>query len=76
MRRGRQRIVTISSALVGWIASVSSKSRLRAPIVSATAKPWIISSAPGPITWQPTIYSSAPTVTSFIAVCGFTSPSA
>jgi len=34
----------------------------------ATAKPCNISSAPSPIKWQPMIFSSGPTQTSFIAV--------
>ena len=38
-QRSPQRIVTSSSALVGWIATVSSKSRLRAPMRTATANP-------------------------------------
>lgn len=42
-------IVTNSSAAVGWIATVSSKSFFVAPIFSATAKPCSISSMPKPI---------------------------
>jgi hypothetical protein len=50
-----QVMVTNSSAAVGWMATVSSKSILRAPIFSATANPCIISSAPIPKTCRPTI---------------------
>ncbi len=44
-----QRIVTSSSELVGWIATVSSKSFLVAPMRIATANPCSISSAPLPM---------------------------
>ena len=43
---------------------------------SATAKPCNISSAPAPITWQPTMRCSDPTVTSFISVRGLCGVSA
>ena len=47
---------------------VLSRSALVAPILSATAKPWSISSTPSPIRWIPTTRSSSPAHTSFIAV--------
>src|SRR5690606_6389977 len=62
-----QRKVTSSSAMVGWMATVSSKSRFVAPIFTATAKPCSISSAPGPITCRPTMRSSGPAQTSLTA---------
>lgn len=43
------RIVTNSSAAVGWIPIVASNCALVAPHCSATAKPWIISPASVPI---------------------------
>ena len=61
-------IVTSSSALIGWIAMVLSKSALVAPICTATAKPCIISSTLSPIRWIPTYVASSPLQTSFIAV--------
>src|SRR5262249_20128419 len=65
-----QRIVTSSSATVGWMASVSSKSLFVAPIRTATAKPCSISSTLRPARCTPTMRSSLPTVTSFIRVRG------
>src|SRR6185312_9531158 len=65
------RMVTSSSATVGWIATVSSKSFFVAPMRTATANPCIISSAPGPTTCTPTTRCSAPTVTSFMSQRGF-----
>ena len=47
--------MTSSSAEVGWIATVSSKLDFVAPIFTATANPWSISSQPIPIMWIPTI---------------------
>ena len=64
------------TALVGWIATVSSKSFLVAPILMATAKPCSISSAPSPMMWQPTTFSSSPATISFMFVRSFFSPSA
>ncbi len=49
-------IVTNSSAAVGWIATVSSKSCFVAPMRTATANPCSISSAPQPMTCAPTIF--------------------
>ena len=49
-------MVTSSSEEVGWIATVSSKSFFVAPILTATEKPWSISSAPCPRMWRPMIY--------------------
>lgn len=51
-----QRIVTSSSAEVGWIATVLSKSALVAPILMATAKPCSISSQPRPCICSPTTF--------------------
>ena len=65
-----QRIVTSSSAEVGWMAIVSSRSRLRAPIFTATAKPCRISSAPVPIRCTPSTRYSGPATTSFITQRG------
>lgn len=48
---------------------VLSKSALQAPIFMATANPCGISTALSSNKWQPTIFSSAPTVTSFIRGC-------
>ena len=42
------------------MATVSSKSRLVAPMRIATANPCSISSAPAPMMWQPTIFCSGP----------------
>src|SRR6185437_11593939 len=67
---GAYRIVTSSSALVGWMATVSSKSSLVAPMRTATANPCIISSAPGPTTCTPTTRRLGPTVTSFMSQRG------
>jgi len=61
-------IVTSSSALLGWMATVRSKSALVAPIFTATAKPCIISSALSPMMWMPTTFSSLPAQISFSAV--------
>ena len=41
------------------------------PCESATAKPCSISSAPSPMRWQPTIFSSSPVTISFIATRHF-----
>lgn len=57
-------IVTSSSALVGWIATQESKSRLRAPILTATPKPCSISALPRPRMCRPTMRSSEPAQTS------------
>ena len=56
-------IVTISSALVGWIATQASKSLFLAPIFTATAKPCSISPVPRPIKCSPTTFSSGPSHT-------------
>lgn len=49
-----QRSVTSSSAEVGWMATVLSRSALVAPILTATAKPCSISSQPSPCMCNPT----------------------
>lgn len=54
-------IVTSSSADVGWMATVSSKSFFVAPILTATANPCSISSAPSPTIWTPTTWTSKQT---------------
>jgi len=45
---------TSSSAMVGWIATVASNCALVSPALTATAAPWRISGASGPIMWMPT----------------------
>mmetsp|Transcript_15793 Transcript_15793/g.63605 ORF Transcript_15793/g.63605 Transcript_15793/m.63605 type:complete len:250 (+) Transcript_15793:400-1149(+) len=60
--------VTNSSAMVGWIATEASKSRRVAPIRTATAKPWSISSDIGPMQCSPTTVSSGPARTSLSPV--------
>ncbi|MDT4867023.1 hypothetical protein FQZ97_1019130 [compost metagenome] len=47
---------------------VSSKMRLVAPALSATARPWTISPASGPTMWQPRTRSVSASTTSFIRV--------
>ena len=54
------RNLTSSSALVGCIATVESKSLFLAPIFTATPKPCIISELPSPKICIPTILSSGP----------------
>ena len=52
-----QRISTSSSAIVGWIATVASKSALVSPAFTAIAAACMISCASGLIMWMPTIRS-------------------
>ena len=54
-----QRISTSSSAMVGWSATVASKSAFLSPAFTAIAAAWRISGASGPIMWMPTISSVA-----------------
>ena len=51
------RMVTSSSAAVGWTAMVRSKSALVAPMVTAMPTSWIISPAPWPMMWTPSTLS-------------------
>ena len=62
------RIVTSSSAAVGWTAMVASKSALVAPIFTAMPASWIISPASGPQIWTPRTRSVSPSTTSFISM--------
>lgn len=56
-------IVTISSALVGCMATQLSKSFLVAPIFMATPNPCSISTLPSPKMCNPTTFSSGPAQT-------------
>ena len=46
--------------MVGWIATVASKSSLVSPAFTATAAACMISGASGPIMWMPTILPELP----------------
>ena len=59
VRQG-QRIKTSSSAIVGWMATVASKSALVSPAFTATAAACMISGASGPIMCTPTMRSLSP----------------
>ena len=54
----------ISSEIVGWIATVLSKSFLVSPALTAIPNPYIISSAYFPPQWIPITFSSGSKVTS------------
>ena len=60
-------MVTSSSATVGWIATVSSKSRLVAPMLhrDREALQHLVAARADDV--EPTTFSSAPATTSFIA---------
>src|ERR1700680_4027274 len=60
------RMVTNSSAMVGWTATVASNCFLVAPIFNAMATSWTISPASGPKIWQPRTLSLLASTTSFI----------
>src|SRR6516164_119599 len=62
------RIVTNSSAALGWMPTVWSNCLLVAPHLTAIARPWMISGASGPSIWQPTTRSLRVSTTSFIRV--------
>ena len=62
-RSAGREIVTISSASVGWRATVASRSALRAPIFSGMAMSCASSAALGPTMWQPSTRSVAPSTT-------------
>ena len=62
------RIVTNSSAAVGWMPMVLSNTALVAPAFIATAKPCTISPASAPTMCRPTTRSVASSTTSFISV--------
>jgi len=63
------RRVTNSSADVGWMPSVASKSALVAPHLIATAMPWITSAAFGPSICAPTTRCDPRSTTSLTTVC-------
>src|SRR5580698_9077688 len=60
------RIVTNSSAALGWMPTVASNCFLVAPHFTAMARPWTISGASGPSMWQPTTRSVLASTTSFM----------
>src|SRR5690606_5408083 len=60
------RRVTNSSAAVGCMPTVASKSAFFAPALMAMAMPWMISPASGPTIWAPTTRSVRASTTSFI----------
>lgn len=62
------RMVTNSSAAVGWMPMVASNTALVAPAFMATAKPCTISPASAPTMCRPTTRSLAVSTTSFIRV--------
>src|SRR5215472_6686783 len=62
------RMVTNSSAAVGWIATASSNCCLVAPNFTAMAMAWMISGASGPSIWAPSTRWLARSTTSFIRV--------
>ena len=67
-RRTGSRIVTNSSAAVGWMPIVASNTALVAPAFIATAKPCTTSPASGPTMCSPTTRSLAVSTTSFMRV--------
>src|SRR6267142_1565558 len=62
------RRVTNSSATVGWMPRVASKSALVAPSFTAIATPWMTSPASGPIMCAPTTRCEARSTISFMKV--------
>lgn len=66
--RTASRMVTNSSAAVGWMPMVASKSAFVAPALIATLKPCTISPASGPHMWAATTLSSSRFTRSFISV--------
>ncbi len=67
-RTSFSRIVTNSSAALGWMPTVSSNMRFETPHFTAIARPCMISGASGPSIWQPSTRSLRASTTSFIRV--------